>query len=252
MSTSKSHKSKREFVMDSASGPSSAQSTKTEPTLHPVTGSGQDMSIFEPTEGDPKKQYWFREPGSKTRKLFNQILVMRMAGREDRDIAKKLKTTEANVRQTVYIGRKNGWMDEDGEPVDLEAELAVNIDRKIVRNIAHTLDGGLVNWQTHEMTIAAAKGRRIFKSESAPSDTAQLPPIVAIQVIMPTIGAGDQMPEIGDDQMGGVPAYLDAEVVDGRPNNVQALPEGSAVTSEAGAGDAAGVGVGTELSDSQG
>lgn len=172
-----------------------------------------------PQEKPAQQQSWYRPPDSKARKLVDKIVVHRAAGRSDAEIAKLLKTTEQSIRQYVYLGKKNGWLDDEGEPIDLEAELAVNIDRKIVRNISATLDGQMTNWQTHEMTIAAAKGRRIFKSGEEGSAQALQLPVVAIQVVMPTLGAGDQMPEVREDQMGGVPAYVEGEVVDVEPGH---------------------------------
>jgi hypothetical protein len=137
---------------------------------------------------------------------------MRAAGRSGREIAKRLGRTEAAIRQLVYIGRKNGWLDDDDEPVDLEAELAINVDRKVVRNINAALDGEMTNWQTHEMTIAAAKGRGVFKTHEVikQEGTAALS-VVAIQVVMPAVGASDQRPDIDEDQIGGLPAYLELE-----------------------------------------
>lgn len=200
---------------------------------HRAAGEDGVVTIGVPTELPPQKQYWYRTRDSKTKKLFDKILVMREAGRPDADIAKRLKTTEANVSQTVWIGKKNGWLDADDEPYDLEAELALNIDRKVVRNISSSLDGNMTNWQTHEMTMAAAKGRGVFKTDAAKGETVGMQ-VVAIQVVMPTLGAGDQMPEVLEDQMGGVPAYLDAEVVDeqrtldaGQAADSEPTPEGA-------------------------
>src|SRR5688572_24178669 len=79
---------------------------------------------------EPKKQWWWRPKDSKTRALAAKINVMRAAGRKDADIAKRLKTTEASVCQARYIARKNGWWDKDDEVVELEVELAMNVDRK--------------------------------------------------------------------------------------------------------------------------
>ncbi len=162
---------------------------------------------------EAKKQWWFREPDSKSRKFADKIFVMRAAGRDAAYIAKKLDTTEGTVRQTVYIARKNGWVDDADETVDLEVELALDIDRKVVRNISASLDGQMTNWQTHEMTIAAAKGRGHFKNHEVSKNDGPPPmSVVAIQVIMPSVGAADQRPEVLEDQMGGVPAYLDCDV----------------------------------------
>lgn len=160
----------------------------------------------------PEKPYWYRPPDSKARKLFEKIAVMRAAGRDDEFIAKKLGTTYQSVRQYVYLAKMNGWADDDGEPVDLEAELALNVDRKIVRNISHSLDGNMTNWQTHEMTIAAAKGRGVFKNhDTASGQQQQSMPVVAIQVIMPTVGVGDQ--QVVEANVGGVPAFEEGEVL---------------------------------------
>lgn len=178
-----------------------------------------------PTELPAEKQPWYRPPDSKARAMFEKIAVMRVAGRPDADIAKKLKTTEQSIRQYVYLAKKNGWADDEGEPVDVELEAAMTLDRKVVRNISASLDGQMTNWQTHEMTIAAAKGRGIFKSGPDAGVTAQVQlPIVAIQVVMPPLGAGDQMPEITEEQMGGTPAYVEAEIVDGDTRTADGHP----------------------------
>ncbi len=167
-----------------------------------------DIATDVPTV-DPKKQWWHRPSDSKARKKAEKIAVMRAAGHKSDVIAKRLHTTEGTVRQIMFIARKNGWLDDNDEPVDLEAELAFEVDRKIVRNVSASLDGQMTNWQTHEMTIAAAKGRGVFKThEVNKNEGVQSMPLVAIQVVMPPVGAGDQLPDIKEDQMGGVPAYF--------------------------------------------
>ena len=160
----------------------------------------------------PEDQWWFRAPDSKTRKTFEKIMILRTAGRTSKEIAKKLNTTEGNVDNVVYIARKNGWLNADDEVVDIELDLALDIDRKVVRNISAALDGNMTNWQTHEMTMAAAKGRGHFKNhEVSKNDGAAQMSVVAIQVVMPPVGAGDQLPQVEESQMGGEPAYLEAD-----------------------------------------
>lgn len=161
---------------------------------------------------EPKKQWWYRPPDSPARKLAEKILVMRAAGHRDAAIAKRLKTTPGTVQQYVYVARKNGWLDKDDEPVDIEAEYAMTIDRKIVRNVDAALDGHMTNWQTHEMTLAAAKGRGHFKNYDKVEGGDTTLPVVAIQVIMPPIGEADQC--IIEANVGGVPAYCDGEITD--------------------------------------
>lgn len=164
-----------------------------------------------PAELPKEQQHWYRSPDSKLRAQSTKIAVMRAAGRPTADIAKRMKTSDANVRFVEYIARKNGWYDEDDEPVDLEAELANNIDRKIVRNISASLDGQMTNWQTHEMTVKAASGRGFFKNHDKVEGQIQQLQVVAIRVEMPTMGAEQQL--VNEDNIGGVPAYLEADVV---------------------------------------
>ena len=194
---------------------STVGSTLAAPTTEERHGPNVATGVPEP-EPEPR-QWWYRPHDSKARKLVEKIVVLDVAGWKNADIAKKLHTTPATISQYRYIGKKNGWMriDESGEPeiVDIEAELAMNVDRKIVRNIDASLDGHMTNWQTHEMTMAAAKGRGIFKDAAAKAalSIGELP-IVAIQVIMPTIGVLDQ--RIDETNVGGVPAYAEAEIVE--------------------------------------
>lgn len=164
-----------------------------------------------PTER-PEDQWWFRSPDSKTRPVAAKIMVMRAAGHKSDTIAKKLGMTENSVRNTVYIARKNGWIDDNDETVDLEADLALTVERKIVRNISASLDGGMTNWQTHEMTIAAAKGRGIFKNHDKVEGGQQHLAVVAIQVVMPPVGVGDQ--GVDESALGGMPAYVEGELAD--------------------------------------
>lgn len=236
----KSHKSRKTAAKPQSAGSPSSTALATVaplPTSVPITASLVEEVVAAtnplagildaPPQGDekqeavttgvpsvnPKDQWWYRPPDSKARKVVEKIVVMREAGHSDKEIAKRLKSTEGSVRQYVYMARKNGWLTDDDEMVDVEFEAAMELDRKVVRNVSASLDGSMTNWQTHEMTIAAAKGRGIFKTDKGEAAGPQQLPIVAIQIVMPVLGEGDQLPEIGEDQMGGVPAYVEGEVV---------------------------------------
>lgn len=215
--TRKSHKSLKTVPNPALDGgPSSNALTTTEPPAPSAFRADNPEGEPEAVPAEvPRKQWWIRRPDSKIRAVVAKIMVMRAAGHKDAHIAKKLHTTDATVQNYVYIGRKNGWLDEDDAPVDLELELALSVDRKVVRNVGAALDGQMTNWQTHEMTIAAAKGRGIFKNHDVvKAEGGSGMAMVAIQVVMPPVGAGDQLPEVREDQMGGAPAFLDGETLD--------------------------------------
>jgi transposase len=235
--TSKSHKSQKKSAVPAAgvkprgsakdSGgipptslavvPLSDPTKKSEGAQAQPPEGGEGVRVLPPPGVAKRKEdeWWYRPADSKARKIAEKIMVMRGAGHDDREIAKRLKSTENSVRQYVYLARKNGWLDKEDEPVDLELELAMSVDRKIVRNIDAALDGHMTNWQTHEMTMKAASGRGIFKNHEKTEGGAQQMQVVAIQIVMPAVGAGDQAVEIPDDMCGGVPAFAEGEVIPG-------------------------------------
>ena len=212
VSLSKSHKSQKTGSTKPRQSPQGkAPETTAIDTATPP--SEQASGVLQ--ELPPEKQWWYRAPDSKSRKLAEKIAVMREAGRPDKDIAKKLGIAENSVKQTAYLARKNGWWDAQDEVVDVEAELAFDMDRKIVRNASAILDGQMTNWQTFELTKEGLKGRGMFKQHEKTENVGGMQ-VVAIQVVMPAIGAGDQAVEVSDHNVGGTPAYLEGEVEDAR------------------------------------
>ena len=172
-----------------------------------------DTGIPEP---DPTKQWWYRRPDSKARKQCEQIALMDASGVKDVDIAKRLNKgghnyTPQYIANLRYIARKNGWWDSEDQPIDVEADLALEIDRKVVRNVSAALDGQMTNWQTHEMTIQAAKGRGLFKNhEIAKHEGAQTLGIIGVQIIMPPNSEEHEM--LSPDECGGVPGFIEGEI----------------------------------------
>mgnify|MGYP001583607559 CR=1 FL=1 len=179
----------------------------TEGAIEPIVGA---TSV--PTPLPREKQPWYRPPDSKFRKQAEKIAVHRAAGRKAPEIAKRMGTTEGNIRHVEYIARKNGWYDDDGEPVDLEADMAMTMDRKLVRNIDASLDGQMTNWQTHEMTLELMKRRKVINDVEQNADPHTGLSVVAIRIEMPAIGAGDQT--FIEENVGGTPAYLEGEVAE--------------------------------------
>lgn len=249
--TAKSHKSREDQAPQGRGAVQALPSSASNPLVPVVAGAAplSPVEVFDlaekqaavrdavaefdqPKELPAHKQSWYRPADSKARKLVDKIVVHRAAGRSDAEIAKLLKTTEQSIRQYVYLGKKNGWLDGEGEPVDVEAELAHNIDAKIVRNISASLDGQMTNWQTHEMTIAAAKGRGMFKNHEKNEGSVVMAP-VAIQIVMPPLAENQQRMDIPENMLGGTPAFVDGEVVSDAQlgsNGVKALEAGSPAT----------------------
>jgi hypothetical protein len=180
--------------------------TTAEPSPQP-----SGVQVMPLAELPAEQQSWYRKPDSPLREQAKKISIMRAGGAEPDAIAKKLRTTTKNVRHVMYIARKNGWLDENDEPVDVEAEMSFDIDRKVVRNMSAALDGRMTNWQTHEMTMALVK-RRVKDVNAEAASQAPTIGVVAIRIDMPALGQQDQ--RIVEANIGGKPAYVDAEVVD--------------------------------------
>lgn len=247
--TSKSHKSKKSGGKprrSPSSGPSTAL-TKAQgsapDTSRPLSfGQAKDVADASIDTGiiqeEPAKQWWYRKPDSKARKLAEKIAVADAAGLPDKEIAKKLKTTEGTIKVTRYLAKKNGWWDSEDEPIDLDTEMALSAERKAVRNLNAGLDGKMTNWQTHELTMATLKGRGLLRNhEAAKSDQGASVGMIGIQIIMPPMGAGDQKVEIPDTMVGGVPAFIDGEVSDGRDDGRRDLRQLVPVSGGPGAGE---------------
>ena len=181
------------------------------------TGDSDQRSVVMLPPPKPEKPYWYRPPDSKARKLFAKIAVQRAAGHDDAHIAKKLGTTAGSIKQYVYLAKMNGWADQDGEPVDLEAQMALDVDRKLVRNIDRALDGGFTNYQTHEVTMMLAKQRKVVTDIDAGGSGESMPNVVAIQIVMPPLSLEQQT--IVEANVGGVPAFQEGQVVDGLPTD---------------------------------
>ena len=211
MTSQKTHKSRT--TSDGVPG-KPRKSPTTKDTEAPATNALISIAeaIAQGIPPSPVKEQWRRTPDSPTYKLFQKIVILKEAGATSEYVAKKLKKSAGYIDNVMWLARKNGWLNDEDEPIDLEAELVLGIERKIVRNIDRALDGEMTNWQTHEMTLKAAAGRGIFKNYDKQEGGVVMTPIVAIKVVMPSIGESDQRVEIPDSMVGGVPAYIEGEV----------------------------------------
>jgi hypothetical protein len=104
----------------------------------------------------------YRERGlvGKQRKMAFKIMQLREEGLSREDIAKQLGYHANSVSRILNMAGKRGWL----TTPDIEDHLNFITSHKIVRNIDKALDKkeGLSLLQ-QEMTIAAAKGRGLFK-----------------------------------------------------------------------------------------
>mgnify|MGYP001607460514 FL=1 len=165
---------------------------------------------FEEREADKLLAAHKRPPRSKQRAKVAEIIALRLEGLSDEQIGKKVDLATRAVRQYVYHGTKMGWVTFD----DPEEDLEYRLKHKIIRNVEGTLDGTLLpSAAMQEMTIAAAKGTGLFKTNEQKAGI--VVPQMAIQVNI--VGApGTAQAITGQmaraDAFGGTPAYLDAAI----------------------------------------
>lgn len=178
------------------------------PSLPPAVTADTSLT---PSNSEDKKPDWYLPPDSKIRVVAMQIIAMRIAGMEDTEIAEKLNISRKSISPYIYRATKNGWLTLD----DPKARLEYQMMHKVVDNINEGLNDR-ARHQTSGMMVGTAVALKVaegtifkqFDQEvvSAPST------VVAVQVVMPD-GPRPQV-RVGND-IGGVPAHIDAEIVHG-------------------------------------
>lgn len=154
---------------------------------------------------------------SKVRKKAAQIVALKIAGRDNDEIAKLVHLSPRTLKQYMYIAGQNGWL----TTADPDDDLEFRLKHKIVRNVEGVLDGTLVpNPSQQEMTIAAAKGTGLFKQHDANAKGAMTLPPMAIQVNV--IGGpamlgqrtnSHQLDQFPEGSVGGCPAYVEGQAI---------------------------------------
>lgn len=143
-----------------------------------------------------------------------QIIAMRIAGMSDPEIAEALKISEKSISPYVYRATKNGWLDIEDPTQKLEYQLM----HKVVRNLDDSLEDNarhatsMVPVKT-QVAMKIAEGT-IFKKYDNPANAVASTTIVAVKIEMPE-GPRPQI-RAGND-VGGVPAHIDAEILNGTP-----------------------------------
>ena len=161
-----------------------------------------------PPEGHPDRS-WYLPDNSKVRPIALQIIAMRLAGQEDKDIATALNISVNSISPYVYRATKNGWLDIDYDP---KQRVQFQMMHKVVQRLEEGLDSAaLLNTGMKERTAVALKVAEgtIFKQFGEQQTERQGNTIVAVQVVMPD---GPRQ-TVRDETTGGVPAHIDAEVL---------------------------------------
>ena len=153
-----------------------------------------------------KKPYWWRPPDSELRRKAVQILLMRTAGIEDEEIAKALGVGKRTVSDYVYKAGRNGWLEHLLD--DPKEALEYSVLHKVVRNIDQFLDSPEEKTKK-EVTLKVAEGTLFRRFVEAPKEETSNLNVLQIQVVMPLGGPG----EIREGTTGGVPAYIEGDVV---------------------------------------
>jgi len=134
------------------------------------------------------------------------------------DIAKELGYKNAHVVcQLLSDAGRKGWFN----TADIEEHLTYVTSHKIVKNVDADLDDGSLLPGQREMTIAAAKGRGLFKSYEGGRNEATAPPMilgVKIEVVnQENVAHKEQLPPVKPVQRiseeSGTPMYTEGEVV---------------------------------------
>lgn len=158
-----------------------------------------------------KKPFWDVGKDSKAYERCMQILAMRTAGIEDKDIASNLGLSMQTVWNYCYIAGKNGWAETFANAKD---QIEFAIMPKVVRELEAGLDD-TARHQTSGMQVKTAVALKIAEmtiakkfgdvgSQQAPNN------VIAIRIEM----APGQQAEIRAGSISGTPAYSDGEVED--------------------------------------
>ncbi len=159
-------------------------------------------------EGLPeKKPYWWRPADSEVRKKAVQIVLMRAGGLEDEEIAKALGIGRRTVSDYVHKAAKNGWLESLID--DPKEKLEYGVLHKVVRNIDQFLDSEIPSVR-QDVTMEVFKGTIAKKfAETGKTEGPSNSNVLQINVVMPP----GPPAEVREGTTGGVPAYIDGEIL---------------------------------------
>ena len=145
------------------------------------------------------------------RQKANQAMALKAEGVSYEEIAKAIGYKNAHgVADLLYDAGKKGWL---AATPDVDAHLTYITAHKIVRNVDKQLDGEDLTEQQHKMTIAAARGRGLFKQyEEGKAETSQGQMLLAVKVEI--VGEKTDIKSLPAENVGGRPAYLEGQVAE--------------------------------------
>lgn len=185
------------------------------PASLPPQGTGQDAPTSIPSDvpatTPPKKAFWDVGKDSKQYQRCMQILAMRTAGIEDKDIAETLKLSMQTVWNYSYIAGRNGWEQQFANAKD---QIEFAIMPKVVRELEAGLDDRHRNEKTGVQVATAvalkiAEGT-VFKKFGDVGSQQTNQNIIAIRIEQ----VGGAPMTIKEENIAGTPAYVEGEVSD--------------------------------------
>lgn len=158
-----------------------------------------------------KKQRWINLPAkSKLRAKVAGIIALKVQGLSTEEIGQKLDLKPASIRQYMWIAGKNGWLTTN-DPHDVAENVLIH---RAVSNLEELLHSRNVvtGLPDKEVTLETIKGLGIFKDHSKQQESPnQQANVLTINFLVPP--SGGPLPTVRDENVGGVPAYVEAEVV---------------------------------------
>ena len=143
------------------------------------------------------------------RLMAAKAFEMREQGLANAEIAKQLGYTHANsISNLLYLAGKNRWF----LTPDIEDHLTFVTVHKIVKNVDKQLDGKDLTPQQQEMTIAAARGRGLFKNYEATKHEGP-PASLVLGVKIEVVSNEKTAKELPAGGASGTPNYIEGQVV---------------------------------------
>lgn len=157
-----------------------------------------------------QKQRWTKLPKkSKIKAKVAAIISMKVQGMSTDEIATQLGLKPASIRQYMWIAGKMGWLTTH-DPHDVAENVLVH---RAVSNLEELLHSRniVTGLPDKDVTLETIKGLGIFKDYSKqPEQANQQANVLTINFLTPP---GGQLPAVRVDNVGGQPAYVEAEIV---------------------------------------